>query len=225
MKIKLNKKEIQTVERKTATFDNGVVCKYVLTNSVVTEFEFFRDKTRLYVYIPETVNTDDLVYNNFHKSIENIKISSEEDIVEYQNKVHRLYRINSGLLMDCNNKFIKMKLPLMNLCMGFMEKNDEHNIKLLAEFLSGHSDFEIVDEIKILSVPSYAKREYEYDDEDNQHEIEYEEMMIDTSVRFKNVDAYETYMSNNMSRTEKYFSLMTFTESLVQEFKKKYPNL
>ena len=36
MKIKLNKKEVHIVETKTATFDNGVVCKYTLTNDAVT---------------------------------------------------------------------------------------------------------------------------------------------------------------------------------------------
>ena len=211
MKIKLNKKEVHIVETKTATFDNGVVCKYTLTNDVVTTFKFEINKLHLHGYIPESTDVNNLEYNNFFKHFEKFEFKTEDDIIAFQDKVHRLYNVNDGMLMDCKGEYVSIKLPLTDMYYAFMHRNDRDNIEKLADFLREHDEFDIVDDIVIDEVPYYNQR-----DLDDEHY--FTQLRLSTWIRIKD---QKTFLGKNNT----YFSLSRYVDKIAREFAIKYPHM
>lgn len=220
MKIKLNKKEVHIVETKTATFDNGVVCKYTLTNDVVTAFKFEINKLHLHGYIPESTDVNSLEYNNFFKHFEKFEFKTEDDIIAFQDKVHRLYHVNDGMLMDCKGEYVSIKLPLNDMYYAFMHRNDRDNIEKLADFLREHDEFDIVDDIVIDEVPYYNQRSL--DDE----ECDFTQFRLATWIRIKEQKTItENVCKSSIGKNSTYFSLSRYVDKMACDFGKKYPHM
>ena len=220
MKIKLNKKEVHIVETKTATFDNGVVCKYTLTNDAVTAFKFEINKMHLYAYIPESTDVNNLEYNNFFKHFEKFELKTEDDIIAFQDKVHRLYHINDGMLMDCNGEYVSIKLPLTDMYYAFMHRNDRDNIEVLANFIREHDEFDIVCDIVIDEVPYYNQHDLD-DDEDY-----FTQFRLTTWIRIKDQKTIlENVCKSSIGKNNTYFNLSRYVDKMAREFAIKYPHM
>ena len=220
MKIELNKKEVHIVETKTATFDNGVVCKYTLTNDAVTSFKFEINKIHLHGYIPESTDVNNLEYNNFVERFEKFEFKTEDDIIAFQDKVHRLYHIKySGMLIDCKGEYVNIKLPLNDMYYAFMDRNDRDNIEVLANFIREHDEFDVVGDIVIDEVPYYNQR-----DLDDEHY--FTQLRLSTWIRIKDQKTFlENVCKSHLGKNNTYFSLSQYVDKIAREFAIKYPHM
>ncbi len=221
MKIKLKKKVVQIVENKVGTFENDVTCQYTLTNGNVTEFKFYRDKFPLLVYIPDEVDLDSLQFNSYHKHFKDIKIKTEQDIIDFEPKIVHLYNLYDGNLRDYNGNYVNVMYPLYDAYYQFVERNDLENIKIVAEFLKNHEEFDVIGDIDIRDVPYYNARNFDEEEEG------FDEKCLRLWIRFKNPETMKLYEREIKAHDGKrpYFSWSDYIDKIAKEFRTKYPEL
>lgn len=221
MEIELKEKKVQVVENKVGTFANGVTCQYTLTNGKITEFKFYRDKYPLFAYMPAEVDLDTLEFNNYHKNFKDFNLKTEQDIIDFEPNIVNLYNLYDGNLRDYNGNYVNVKYPLFDAYYQFVERNDINNIKVVAEFLKNHDEFDVIGNIEIRDVPYYNERDFTDEEE------QYDEKCVRLLIRFKNPETMKLYEREIKTHDGKrpYFSWYNYIDKVAKEFRTKYPEL
>ena len=144
--------------------------------------------------------------------IEKFEFKTEDDIIAFQDKVHRLYNVNDGMLIDCKGEYVNIKLPLNDMYYEFMNRNDRDNIEVLANFIREHDEFDVVGDIIIDEVPYYNQRDL---DEDEHY---FTQLRLSTWIRIKD---QKTFLGKNNTN----FSLSRYVDKIAREFAIKYPHM
>lgn len=218
MKIKLVKKDINVVEHKRCIYNNGIVCNYKLENGILISVEMYRNKELLPFLMNENVNAQDIVWNDYGKHLQNVKdiIKNEQDIIDFEDKLSRLCCIKYYILHDVDLEPLPIQIHLYNIGCAFVNRNDDANIRIVANWLKNHDDIDVID-LKIDDVPHYNCREFEEDED------EYAEKDITVFIRFKHKDLILKRLANYSKNA--YFSPSDYTGQLAKEFCEQYPEL
>lgn len=200
MKVTTISREVKTIETKQVIFDNGVTCKYTITNGVFSLHSIRNaNNKQLNVCINDTDAIIQHTFANIRKlfTAVHLLVTTEDELFNLNLDNLYQYEASGGLLYGQDGKLVNMATQLTCVDIYSRVKNDKVTMQKYHKFIM---DLDFVTVIK----NGQIKEIYEQDDE-----LDYDQYDIVDMIVAVDYDRYVKYVGKN-----KFFE----RDALIREF-------